>query len=120
MIFVAKGSFCQQFADKSSFRGRGHAIVDPQKGKKKEIVKDYFRIKENKEQVFINYPPAAAGLSPAFCRVIAADFYVQNVGFFCKKELQFEKVTKIPFRFRLGSLQYNDYLEQKPNAVNPF
>ncbi|MBK7375768.1 MAG: hypothetical protein KTQ13_03335 [Ferruginibacter sp.] len=120
MIFVAKGSFCQQFADKSSFRGRDHALVDPQKGKKKEIVKDYFRIKENKEQVFINYSPAAAGLSPAFCRVIAADFYVQNVGFFCKKELQFEKVTKIPFRFRLGSLQYNDYLEQKPNAVNPF
>ena len=37
MIFVAKGSFCQQFADKSSFRGRDHALVDPQKGKKKEI-----------------------------------------------------------------------------------
>ncbi len=54
------------------------------------------------------------------CSVIAADYYTQGFGFFCKKELQFEKVTKIPFRFRLGSLQYNDYLEGKPNAVRPF
>lgn len=120
MIFVAKGVFCQQFTDKSSFRGRDHDLVDPQKGRKNEIVKDYFRIRENKKQAFINYHPAATVLSPASRRVIAADFYTQHVGFFCKKELQFEKATKIAVRFRLGSLQYNDYLEQKPNAVNPF
>lgn len=49
--------------------------------------------------------------------VISKNYYTNNFGFFCKKEWQFEKATKIPFRFRLGSLQYNDYLEQKPNAV---
>jgi hypothetical protein len=30
--------------------------------------------------------------------------------------LKFESVTKIPFRFRIGSLQYNDWMEGKKNA----
>jgi len=55
-------------------------------------------------------------LNPVSCSVVNADFYTRNFGFFCKKELQFEKATKIPLRFRLGTLQYNDYLEGKPNT----
>jgi len=51
--------------------------------------------------------------------VIPANFYSTNLGFFCKKELKIEAVTKIPFKFRLGSVQYVDYMEGKPNANFP-
>jgi hypothetical protein len=41
------------------------------------------------------------------------DYYVQHFGFFCRQEWKLEKVTKMPFRFRLGSLDYCNTLEQK-------
>ena len=45
--------------------------------------------------------------------IIRPDFYTINFGFFCKQELQFEKTMKIPLRFRLGSLQECNRLENK-------
>jgi hypothetical protein len=47
---------------------------------------------------------------------VEKNHYIKNLSFICRKELQIEKATNVPLRFRLGSLAYTDYLEQKPNA----
>ena len=51
---------------------------------------------------------------------IAKNFSAMQLGIVCKKEIQFEKKTSIPLRLRLGSLDYTNYLEQKPNSLKPF
>jgi len=45
------------------------------------------------------------------------NFYNQPVGYFCKKEIQFQKITTLPIFIRLGSKEYVDYLERKPNSL---
>lgn len=44
---------------------------------------------------------------------ISADYTTNKYGFFCKEELKMEKATKIPLRFRLGSLEQCNYYEGK-------
>lgn len=45
------------------------------------------------------------------------NFYNQHLGYFCKKEIQLQKITSLPVYIRLGSKDYVDYLEKKPNAI---
>jgi len=58
--------------------------------------------------------PARVFLQPPVVTAIGSDYYTRHFGFFCEKELQFEKTTRVPLRFRLGSLEYVNKLEQKP------
>jgi hypothetical protein len=46
-------------------------------------------------------------------QVLPRNFNVSTLPFFCRKELQIEKLTKVPFRFRLGSVDHCNKLEGK-------
>lgn len=46
-------------------------------------------------------------------RLVSADYYSSNLPFFCKKELQIQKIIKVPFKFRIGSVEEVDKLEGK-------
>ena len=66
----------------------------------------------------LNFKPIQDSLvSLKTVKVLPQNFYNQHKGFACKKEDQLQKKTGLPLFVRLGSKDYVDYLEQKPNAV---
>lgn len=73
-----------------------------------------FLLKKMKENPLFKSQPLLL-----FQRPISLDFYHCNLSFICKKELQFEKITSIPLRLRLGSFTHVNYLEQKPGYSRP-
>jgi hypothetical protein len=62
-------------------------------------------------------PSADTVQSPFSLKVLPQNFYNRHLSFFCKKEVQLQKLTSLPIYFRVGSKDYVDYLEKKPNAV---
>ena len=117
MIFVV-GDACCQNTEEKDLQGQNTFTLKPAFTSYKTI-NYHHSIRKVNSRVHpqpVHTARPVIKLNPLSCSIITADFYTQNFGFFCKKELQFEKVTKIPLRFRLGTLQYNDYLEGKPNT----
>ncbi len=56
-------------------------------------------------------------LTPINIKTVPANYYTQQLSFFCKKEVQIQKTTGLNLFFRLGNKEYVDYLERKPNAI---
>jgi hypothetical protein len=44
---------------------------------------------------------------------LSPGYYASQLGFFCKQETKLEKTAKIPFKFRLGSVDDCDRMEGK-------
>jgi len=63
------------------------------------------------DNTFVNQRISYAEMSKS--AKLNGDYYVQHLGFFCTKEYKFEKATHIPLKFRVGSLEYCNYLEGK-------
>jgi hypothetical protein len=72
----------------------------------------------NLENSFKNYN-STTSISPSIYFNLLSSSSYKPVALFCIAEDKFEKQTSIPLRLRLGSLEYTNYLEQKPNAVKP-
>lgn len=54
---------------------------------------------------YIDYISVPYRLSPRF--------YTTHWGYFCQLEWQLEKTIRLPLRFRLGSAEYTNHLEEK-------
>lgn len=117
MIFVGGGAFAQKISV--------GAIGDNESLKfSNQYYKPHFyklSVDKAGKKHFTGFPQTATQLPRKIAiiapiPIISNNFYTQNFGFFCKKELQLEKVTKIPFKFRLGSVQQCDWMEGKTNA----
>lgn len=62
-----------------------------------------------KDSTFVKQLPEKVNLN-----ALPANYYAQHLGFFCKEEIKLDKRTIVPLRFRLGGMDYCNFLEQKP------
>lgn len=64
-------------------------------------------------------PRTDSGARIISLRPLPQNFYKQGLPFVCRQELRLQKLTALPLCFRMGSKDYVDYLEKKPNAAKP-
>jgi len=67
--------------------------------------------------LYIDHLPGKILSQPLIQQPVSANYYTRHLGLFCRKEWQLERVVSIPFRFRLGSLEYVNWLEGKKGSV---
>ena len=106
MIFVGQTAFCQKT---TAFISIDKAFFTAAKKQNSGWIK-------KSEVINNNILPLFSLNQSAPYSIISSNFYTQHFGFFCKKELQIEKIIKVPFKFRLGSVQQCDWMEGKPNT----
>lgn len=95
-------------------------------GQEKFIVKQFisqekraaFKLKFSKTEL-LTYDSSMVINKYNLMNITKTSYYANHLGFFCQKELQLEKITNVPIRFRLGSLDYVNWMEGKPNAIKP-
>ena len=102
MIFVAKAVFCQKSGEKMALAGDLFSLKPPLYTSINSKINDWTPVNNKKGPVTVS--------------LISPDHYTQCFGFFCKKELQFEKTTGVSVKFRLGTVQYCDWMEGKKGA----
>lgn len=58
------------------------------------------------------YSIVAPSVLSKYGGVIPGNYYTQHFGYFCRQELKLQQAN-IPVIFRLGSVEYCDWMEQK-------
>jgi hypothetical protein len=77
-----------------------------------------FALNQTKALAQLRLLPTPDSTAAAFSlRVLPQNFYNQHLSFFCKKEVQLQKLTSLPIYIRAGSKAYVDYLEKKSNTA---
>lgn len=108
MIFVAGRGFCQKTGALKPLHPALFYYKQADLTQQKTTAAVSAAVALKKVTPVFSFIPSSYSL-----QVITPDYYTNNFGFFCKKELQLEKITKLPFKFRLGSVEQCDWLEGK-------
>lgn len=123
-VFLFNGEFFGQSVaveknlDNSASHDQGRPVPVLQKskaGSSDKLLKSSVSQTSFSPAFLTTYPSLSGGIFNS----LQKNHFTQNLSFFCRKEWQFEKATSVPLRIRLGSLEYTNYLEQKPNALKP-